>query len=95
MSIPALTVRGPVRAFPSAIHDGMNLRESLAHARRLGASVVHPRRTGEVRLQHPLMPKPVLANSRRKDSPRKVTAWLRRLEIIVAGQPGAAASVAA
>lgn len=95
MSSPIIAVRGPARAFPSAIHDGMNLRESLAHAHRLGATVIKPRRTGEVRIQHPLMPKPVLANGRRKDSPRKVTAWLRRLEQLVGGQPGAAGSAAA
>lgn len=95
MSTPPPPVRGLGRAFPSALHDGLNLRESLAHARRLGATVTHPRRTGEVRLQHPAMAKPVLANGRRKDSPRKVVAWLRKLEAQVTSQAAASASAAA
>jgi hypothetical protein len=88
---------GNGRASRSAlgIHNGMNLREARAIARRLGASVEEPRRTGEIRLRHPLMPKPVLANGRRKDAPRAMTGWLRQLEQLLAARPPAPASRAA
>jgi hypothetical protein len=88
---------GTGRASQSAlgIHNGMSLREAQAVARRMGASVEAPRRTGEIRLRHPLMPKPVLANGRRKDAPRAMTGWLRQLEQLLAAGPPAPASRAA
>ena len=60
---------------------GMNMREALALARELGCSVEIARGTGEVLVRHPSRPTEVLrVNARRKDAPRNLTSFLRRLE---------------
>jgi len=59
--------------------SGMNLRDAIREARRLGCSVERISGTGEIRVFHPEFPKPIRLNSRRKDSPRDLTAKLRRL----------------
>lgn len=64
----------------SSVHAAMSLSDCIRLARRLGATVEHIRRTGEVRIIHPRIGSTGAINSRRKDSPRHATAWLRRLE---------------
>jgi len=59
---------------------GVKLSDLLRHAESLGAICTHPHRTGEVRLRHPLTPKPITMNGRKKDASREAVAWIRRLE---------------
>ena len=56
-----------------------NLCEALRRAHELGCKVSHIRATGEVRVSHPAVTKPVRVNGRRKDTPRKLLSMLRRL----------------
>ena len=72
-------VRGPARAFQLHIQPGIALRDLAAHARRLGATVEEPRRTGELRFSHPCMARPITCNGRRKDASRAAIGWVRRL----------------
>lgn len=58
----------------------MNLHEVLAEFRRLGGEVTDVRRTGEVRMWHPALRKPVTTNARRKDAPRNAERALRLLQ---------------
>lgn len=60
---------------------GRNLRECLAFALQLGARVENVRRTGEIRVSHPSIPKCVVVpgRGRRKDAPRSLSSWLNRL----------------
>ena len=81
-------VRGHGRASPDAlrIHSGVNQREALVHAQRLGATIEQPRRTGELRVRHPLMARSVLCNGRRRDASRALTGWIRQLEAILSAK---------
>jgi hypothetical protein len=64
----------------SYVQHGMNLRQALAAATNLGCDVKKLRRTGEVIVSHPSIPLRVVVNSRRKDCPRQLSAFLRRLQ---------------
>jgi len=56
-----------------------NLRESLARARLLGCAVGPARRTGETVITHPRIGR-VRVNGRRKDTPKPVLTFLRKVE---------------
>lgn len=60
------------------IHSGMNLNEALRAACELGCQVKAVRRTGEIRVRHPMLPRYVRVNIRRKDCPRELTQFLRK-----------------
>jgi hypothetical protein len=59
--------------------SGLDLHKAIQAARRQGATVEEIRRTGEYRFRHPLMPKPCRVDGHRKDTPRHLIVWLRRL----------------
>jgi len=59
------------------IVSGMNLSMAWEVARALGCLVRGKRRTGELVFSHPLVPRRVVINGRRKDSPRALTVFLR------------------
>ena len=60
--------------------QGMNLIEALKWAEEHHCAVWKKRRTGEVVVLLPDFKTRVTANCRRKDSPRKLIAALRKLE---------------
>jgi hypothetical protein len=57
-----------------------NLREALASLASMGATVLPIRRTGELRVRHPALPKPVTVSGHRKDSPRHLLKALRLVQ---------------
>jgi len=59
--------------------SGLDLRKAKEWAHRLGATVEPVRKTGEYRFRHPVMPKPCRVNGHRKDAPRHLCVWLKRL----------------
>lgn len=65
--------------------SGMNLDACKRAVRRLGGSVEHVRRTGEIRFFHDDIGSSGMIDSRRKDAPRHATTWLRRLERLALG----------
>jgi hypothetical protein len=71
-------------------HHGMNRKDALDEAKDLGAAVVFPRKTGEFRLSHPLMPKTVTGNNREKGVGRHVSSWLMSLAKKKAPKPPSA-----
>lgn len=83
---PRVARRAEIPEEPSRFHQGMNLRECLAEAARLGARVEPIRRTGEIRLSHPRMRGSGPVNARRKDAPRRLVVWLRLLERVLAAR---------
>src|SRR5688500_16569560 len=62
------------------IKTGLNLRDALQVAARAGCSIKKLRGTGEIIVEHPRDLRRVRINGRRKDSPRSLTRFLRRLE---------------
>jgi hypothetical protein len=58
---------------------GANLRQTLKESERMGCRVTTIRRTGELRISHPAIDRTVKLNGRRKDTPRALTCFLRRL----------------
>ena len=68
------------------IQTGMDLRKSLKKASSMGCDVGWPRRTGEVTVRHPRLDWSVRVNSRRKDSPRCLTSFLKELAGLLGGQ---------
>lgn len=77
----------------TAIHSGMNLREALRAAERMGCRVMPVRRTGEMRVLYPAIGS-VRLNGRRTDAPRALTQLLKAVRNAPgasrAGQPAAA-----
>jgi hypothetical protein len=69
----------------SRFFTGMNTRDAIREAQRLGVSVAVFRRTGDLELSHPLLayvhraPHP----TRRKDGSRAMIAFLRKVESMV------------
>ena len=62
------------------VATGVNLNKAIQLAEKLG-SRIHPiRRTGEVRFEHPLAVRRCVVNARRKDAPRHLIGWLRRVQ---------------
>lgn len=61
------------------MHQGMNLLDALRVARRLGVRVENVRRTGEVRLWHPLVSRPVNCNRRRKSASRAAVGLIQKV----------------
>ncbi len=60
--------------------SGINLDKAIQAAREFG-SQIHPiYRTGELRFEHPLAVRPCRVDARRKDSPRHLVVWLRRVQ---------------
>lgn len=51
-------------------------RQALAFARQLGCEVAWLQRTGEIMVSHPSILRRIRINGRRKDAPRKLTAFL-------------------
>ena len=68
------------------VSSGVNLSDALDVARDLGFTIESVRRTGEGRISHPALTKPVKFNLRRKDAPREVTQAIRRVAAL-AGRP--------
>lgn len=75
----ALTPAPPVAPALPVVAVGINQRDALRLAKALGADVAIARRTGEVVVSHPRVTLKVRINSRRKDTPRALVVWLRRL----------------
>lgn len=67
------------------IQPGMDLRKCLKAAESMGCDVGWPRRTGEVTVRHHRLDWSVRVNSRRKDSPRCLTAFLKELAGLLGG----------
>lgn len=65
-----------------AVHRGLNLRSALSIARHLGCRVDHLRRTGEIRVEHAISAKSLRLNGRRKDTPRVLVSFLRRVLVV-------------
>jgi len=63
----------------SRLPHGSNLKKVLRDLRTRGCDVQKVRRTGEIRVRHPSAKKPVRVNGRRKDAPRELTSFLRKL----------------
>lgn len=61
------------------MHQGMDLIDALRVARSLGVRVEKVRRTGEVRLSHPLVPKPVNCNRRKKSASRAAVCLIQKV----------------
>jgi hypothetical protein len=59
--------------------SGMNRRNALEWAHRLGCQIESIRGTGECRVFHPDLPRPIRINGRRKDAGRALTKALQRL----------------
>lgn len=66
------------------ITAGMNLKEALRAARRLGCVVHTVRRSGEIRVFHTSAKGRVNANNRKKGAPRSLTTYLAKLPGAVA-----------
>ena len=62
------------------IHAGLNLREALDAARRLGCSIERLTRTGELMVSHPGWPRRMRVNARKRSAPRSLTSLLMQLE---------------
>ena len=62
------------------ITSGMNLRDALQAAEKLGCYVRTVRRKGEVRISHPRMGKRINANRRKKNASRVLTTFLSQLQ---------------
>ena len=56
-----------------------NLIDSIRIAKSLGCEVTYPRRTGELCVRHHALLRPIVVNSRRKDSSRILVQKLRQL----------------
>lgn len=59
--------------------SGRNRRDVDELFLDLGGEITHLRRTGEDLYRHPLLPKPVRVNRRRKDAPRSLSQAVHRL----------------
>lgn len=60
------------------MENGINLLHALRAARALGVRVEHVRKSGELRLSHPLVLDRVRCNGRKKDASRHTVGYLRR-----------------
>ena len=63
----------------SVSFSGVNQREALKLAQHLGCTVEPIRCTGELRVCHPALLRPIRLNGRRKDAARVLTSALRHL----------------
>jgi hypothetical protein len=61
------------------IKRGQNLIDALRIANRLGCEIEPIRATGAGRLRHQLMKRTVRFRRRRKDAPRAITSFIRRI----------------
>jgi hypothetical protein len=61
----------------------MNLREAVAEFRRLGGTVEKVHGTGEIVFKHPLLPRRVRVNERRKDATGDARWAVRRLNTLL------------
>lgn len=59
--------------------SGINLTSCEKDARLLGCTIEAVAGTGEIRFSHPSVAQSVRVDSRRKDAPRQLTAWLSRV----------------
>lgn len=59
--------------------NGISLLNALRVARTLGVRVEHVRKSGELRLSHPLVLDRVRCNGRKKDASRHTVGFLRRV----------------
>lgn len=66
------------------MQQGISLLNALRHAKALGVLVEHVRKTGELRLTHPLIPQRLRCNSRRKDASRQTVGFLRKVAALQA-----------
>jgi hypothetical protein len=70
------------------VHAGLNLREALVEARRLGCTVEVVMGTGELVVTHPRWPRRERINGRRKSVPRRLAGLLMGLERASSGTVG-------
>ena len=66
------------------MQNGMSLLNALRVARTLGVRVEHVRKSGELRLSHPLVLDRVRCNGRKKDASRHTVGYLRRVASLCA-----------
>lgn len=59
--------------------SGIDTTKALRWARQFECRVENVRGTGEVRVSHPSVPRPVTINVRRRDAGRKLTTMLNHL----------------
>lgn len=59
---------------------GCDLRDALAAAASVGCLIRRIRGTGELLVRHPSQLSAVRLNSRRKDAPRSIVAFIRRVQ---------------
>jgi hypothetical protein len=57
----------------------MNLRDAVALFISLGGTAEPKRKTGEFIARHPDIDKPLLINSRRKDTPRSFMSMIKKI----------------
>lgn len=62
------------------LSGGVNRRQLDDLLRRLGGTVAHLNRTGEVQYSHPAIPERPRADGRRKDAPRHLVAFVHRIQ---------------
>lgn len=61
-------------------HRGMNLRDAVRLGQKLGCRVEKTRRNGgEWMFRHPAADRPMKVNARRKDAPRSLIVFLKRV----------------
>lgn len=61
------------------MHAGINLREALDEARRLGCSVEAVPRSGEIVVRHPAWARQLRLNGRKKSAPRQLITLVGKL----------------
>jgi hypothetical protein len=64
---------------PDNARRGVNLREALLVARRLGLAVSVVENTGEMQVRHPVSGRLVRFNARKKSAPRVLTTLLAQV----------------
>jgi hypothetical protein len=64
---------------PRFPHPGMNRCELDQIFQKQGGVITHLRRTGEALYRHTSMPRPVRVNARRKDAPRHLVQYVRKV----------------
>lgn len=63
------------------LRHGCNLLQAIRTAEELGVVVLKVPGTGEYRFRHPSQSKTVRCDGRRKDAPRAVTCYLRKVAV--------------
>lgn len=76
-----LVAGGQGKSATIMLHRGMSLREALRIAEKhFGCLVSNPKRTGQILVSHPWIPKPERMSARRTTTSRHFVCYLRKLE---------------